>query len=199
MLKRLLRRRTKRADPAAECFRSFFHERFGQPGRSLTIYRDDDDAAPTIDIDVHRAPWDDSVYALVSVGLSFYTRQHGERAEVMLLVDEVPWDAETAMARIVGLLATEPAALGLGEFYEGARSFGDIAKRHGKVAMVLTTPDIEGQSLMHVDCDDGPGHVFLLVPITGPERDLVAAEGWSALEPLLQGADVSSLKRPSVV
>ena len=117
---------------------------------------------------------------------------------MMLLVDEVPWDAETAMARIVGLLATEPAALALGEFYEGARSLGAIAERYGKVAMMLTTPDIEGQSLMHVDCDDGPGHVFLLVPITGPERDLVAAEGWSALEPLLQGADVSSLKRPSV-
>jgi hypothetical protein len=193
VLNRLLRRREKRIDPGAECFRAFFREKFGQPGRSQTIYRHDD--APMIDIEVYRAPWDRDVYALVSVGLSFYSRPDGERAEVMLLVDEVPWDAERALGRIVGLLAEEPKAFALGEFYEGVQSFGAITKRYGKTAMVLMTPQVEGQSLFHVDCDDGPGHVFQLVPITAGERDLLAAEGLPALQSRLVGSDVSDLSR----
>jgi hypothetical protein len=197
ILSRRFRRPEKRIDPKAECFRRFFHDKLGRPGRSRTIYRNG--LSPMIDVETYRAPWDASVCVIVSVGLSFYTGEHGERAELMLMVDEVPRAAEDAFRRIVGLIAEEPRAFGLGEFYEGPRSFGPIAKRYGKVAMVMATPQIEGQSLFHVDCDDDSGHVFVLVPITAAERDLVTTHGWDALEKRLAGVDVSDLDRPSVM
>jgi hypothetical protein len=151
-----------------------------------------------IDLEVHRAPWDQDVYALVTVGLSYYTRQRGEPAEIMLLVDEVPWDAEEAFSRIAGLLAYEPTAFGIGEVYFGEKSFGAIATRFGKTAMVLTMPDLDDGKLFHVDCEDGPGHVFLLVPITPAETDVLTAEGLPGLEARLKDVDVSDLSRESV-
>ena len=196
VLRRFLRRPERRIDPRAECFRSHFHERLGHPKRFQTIYRSDTE--PMIDLEVHRAPWDRDVYALVTVGLSYYTRQRGEPVEIMLLVDDVPWDAEEAFSRIAGLLADEPAAFGIGEVFYGEKSFGEIATRYGKTAMVLTMPGRDDEGLFHVDCEDGPGHVLLLLPISAAETDLLAAEGLPELEGRMGSVDVSDLARESV-
>lgn len=153
----------------------------------------------TIDIETYVAPWDRAVRVIASVGLSYYTRRRGEAIEVMLIVDAEHKVAERAFARIVGLLAQEPLALGIGEVFEGSTSFGRISSRHGKVAMVLTGPPFKEPPLFHVECEGQPGHVFVLVPISEAERELIADEGVEALEALLQGADVSDLGRPSVV
>src|SRR5690349_24190092 len=97
MLRRLLRRPRPASDPMVECFRAFFHETFDHPHRQFTLGRGDGTA--TIDVEVHRAPWDRDVYVLVSVGLSARTRSWGEPIEVMSLVDDLPWEAEDAFGR----------------------------------------------------------------------------------------------------
>jgi hypothetical protein len=196
MLRRLFARGERIPDPGAECFRTFFHEKFGHPGRQITLSRDGE--SPTIDVAVHRAPWDRDVYALVSVGLSVHTRRWGEPVEVMLLVDDLPWDAEKAFGRVVGLLAREPAALVIGNTYRGSESLGDIGRRFGKTGMVLTTPTLADQTLFHVECAGTPGHVLLLVPITDAESTLIDESGLEAFEARLEGADVSDLDRASV-
>jgi len=152
-----------------------------------------------IDIETYRAPWDPRVRAITSVGLSHYTERHGERPEVILLIDDEQKAAERAFASVVGLLAEEPQAFGIGEVYSGQRSFGAIAKRHGKVAMVLVAPPYEEPQLFHVDCEGHPGHVFVLVPITAGELDLLNTEGLAALDALFAGIDLSNLRRNSVV
>jgi len=197
MLGRRFGRRKVAVDVRAECFRQFFESQLGRSSRTSTIQSDP--SMPTIDIETYVAPWDRAVRVIASVGLSYYTRQRGDLAEVMLLVDAEHKVAASAFARIVGLLADEPLAFGLGEVYEGSRSFGRIASRHGKVAMVLVAEPFEEPPLFHVECDGGPGHVFVLVPVSQAERDLIANEGWEALEPLLDGVDVSDLGRHSVV
>jgi hypothetical protein len=193
----LVGRRVKTTDPRAECFRHFFVANLGRPVRSRTIHGDS--AKPMIDIETYRAPWNRRVRVLTSVGLCHFLEEQGEWAEIMLLVNDEQAAAELAFSRIVGLLADEPAAFGIGEFYEGAGSFGPIARRHGKVAMVLVPRAFEEQDLAHVDCDGRPGHTFTLVPITAAERDLLTTEGWTVLEERLSGADVSDLRRASVV
>ncbi len=90
-------------------------------------------------------------------------------------------------------------AFGIGEIFEGSRSFGRIASRHGKVAMVLSAQPFKDLPLFHVECDGQPGHVLVLVPISEAERDLITDQGWEALEALLDGVDVSDLARVSVV
>lgn len=197
MLRRLFGHRSDAVDVRAECFRQFFENHFGRSDHTSTIQSEP--SMPTIDIETYVAPWDSAVRVFASVGLSYYTRQRGELAEVMLLVDAEYKVAASAFASIVGLLADEPLAFGLGEVYEGRRSFGRIASKHGKVAMVLVAQPFEEPPLFHVDCDGGPGHVFVLMPVSQAERDMISNEGWEAMEPLLDGVDVSDLGRDSVV
>jgi hypothetical protein len=194
MLKRLFGAPMGRIDPGAECFRAHFELQFGKPSRERTIYHDA--AAPMIAVNTYRVPWDRRVRAFASIGLSHYTRQHAERAEVVLLVDAAYGEAEHAFRRIVGLLADEPSAFGLGETYGGRASFGSIASRFGKTAMALTSMTLG--TLQHVDCQNGAGHVFVLVPITGEEKQFLAASGLAALEERLSTVDISDLERPSV-
>lgn len=162
-IRQLLDQPQRMVDPRAECFRIAFAERFGPPTGSKTIYRDS--AAPMIDIETYQAPWDSRVRIFSTVGLSCHTEPHSGRAEILLFVDDHFREAEEAFHRIVSLIADEPAALGIGESYAGSRSFGALASRHGKVAMVLT--DLApATDMIHVDCDGDPGHVFVLVLIT---------------------------------
>lgn len=179
-----------------ECFRAFFHEKFDHPHRLFTLGRGD--GTPTIDVEVHRAPWDRDVYVLVSVGLSARTRSWGEPIEVMLLVDDLPWEAEGAFGRVVSLLADEPEALVVGNTFSGRESLGDIARRFGKTAMVLTTPQLRDEPLLHVECSGDVGRVLMLVPISDAERALIDERGLEAFESRLEGADVSDLERVSV-
>src|SRR4051794_22369693 len=131
MLGRRFGRRKVPVDVRAECFRQFFESQLGRSSRTSTIQSDP--SMPTIDIETYVAPWDRAVRVIASVGLSYYTRQRGDLAEVMLLVDAEHKVAASAFARIVGLLADEPLAFGLGEVYEGSRSFADrIAAREGR-------------------------------------------------------------------
>jgi hypothetical protein len=196
MLRRLLGRPRSDPDPGAECFRAFFREKFGHPGRQFTLGRDG--STTTIDIGVHRAPWDRDVYVLASVGLSARTRSWGEPAEVMLLVDDLPWEAERAFARVVGILADEPSALVLGNTFSGRESLGEIARRFDKTGMVLTTPQLGDDALFHVECSGVVGHVLMLVTISDAERGLIDEMGLEAFESRLEGGDVSDLERASV-
>jgi hypothetical protein len=168
----------------------------GRPVRSFTIYRSPE--MPMIDIETYRAPWDSKVRVVTSVGLSHYTERHGERSEVILVVDREQKAAERGFAGIVSLLAEEPEAFGIGQFYTGERSFGAIAGRYGKAAMVLLAQPFVEPQLFHVECDGQPGHVLALVPITFAERDLLVSEGLAALEARLAGLDLSDLSRESV-
>lgn len=196
MLRRLLGRPRSPADPQVECFRAFFHEKFGHPDRQFTLGRDDGTA--TIDVEVHRAPWDRDVYVLASVGLSARTRTWGEPVEVILLVDDLPWEAERAFGRVVGLLADEPAALVIGNTFSAPETLGEIARRFAKTGMVLTLPQLGDLSLTHVECPGQAGHVLMLVPISDAERALIDESGLEAFESRLEGADVSDLERASV-
>jgi hypothetical protein len=194
-MRRLLGRPGTSSDAGVECFRSFFIEKFGQPDRYFTLGRDDGTA--TIDVGVHRAPWDREVFVLASVGLSARTRRRGDPMEVFLLVDDKPRDVEQAFGRTVGVLAEEPEALAIGSTFSGRESFGRIARRFGKSGMVLMAPQLGDVSLFHVECAGIAGHILMLVLISDAERALIEESGMDAFESRLQGADVSDLERPS--
>jgi hypothetical protein len=195
-IRQLLDQPQRSVDPRAECFRIAFVERFGPPTASKTIYRDT--ASPTIDLETYRAPWDSNVHVFSTVGLSRYTGPLIGPAEILLFVDDHFREAAEAFHRIVSLLADEPAAFGIGALYSGTRSFGALASKHGKVAMVLTDlAPVTG--MFHVDCGGDQGHVFILALITEPERRLLEAEGWESLSDRLAGVDLSSVHRPSTV